>query len=493
MHRLFALLFWILSCAALAYSQVTSAELESDKGFGNIAIDVLEVSSPTFTFPQGYTGDKDDVAIIGDGLAPVIVSGLGGSDVSVEPNEKALFHKSNGTWYGRTLSGAGGGSANTAGNGMTLNGSVMELGGASPAGAPLTRDTFFDGVGGLYSFRVLNVDGFSATANDAMTFETSQTYAVDADGDINLNAVGDGRLIVQNGKITIRSDTNDVSLQGNNVTTVGVLTGGTSELRLRTRNIAAGFTNVGQYLRLSNVNGQVEFDDLPSSVTQNFARDDLSLTANRTHTQGSFDYKQDIGTGRWDITRGGTNIFTRGTFSTQVRNDDNGARLSLLDSGDEAQLTTDSGTVRVGTTTPVGKVEIATPNVVTGGASVGQFLALSAASGEVEYVDAPTDNSLIGDNAFSNYMDIGEMRIQWGRVTATSTIESVTYPAVFDGVAGSFTATSTTNTSNYVNENTLAQTSAGTQVSGYDINGNSAVVNFSWMAIGTKPPTAVIP
>jgi len=286
----------------LANAQVTTAELQSDLGIGaetaygaatvgsaqasmnynadngrnqtfTVGISNVNFTDPTnlvegeiyrlslacvspltpcdFTFSSQYKDDLEGNDLPDIQVAPSSVISLH----FVSPNGNTLLAD-----Y-QEISGA----PNTAGSGMILNGSIMELGASSAPGAALTKDTLFDGVS-VYSFRLNNIDGFSVNSLDTQVFDTAQTYAVDADGDINLNAVGDGRLIAANGNIIVQSNGNNATFQSDNITTVGVLSGGTSELRLRTRNIAAGFTNVGQFMRLSNINGQVEFADLSGPV-----------------------------------------------------------------------------------------------------------------------------------------------------------------------------------------------------------------------------------
>lgn len=92
----------------------------------------------------------------------------------------------------------------------------------------------------------------------------------------------------------------------------------------------------------------------------------------------------------------------------------------------------------------------------------------------------------INDKSQSNYIDIGEVRYQWGTELSGANARNVTFPAAFKNTAYSFTANaeSADYSSRTINLGTKATTNILVRVTA---GGSGSNTSFQWMAIGLKP------
>jgi len=109
----------------------------------------------------------------------------------------------------------------------------------------------------------------------------------------------------------------------------------------------------------------------------------------------------------------------------------------------------------------------------------------------VEYLeDTWVKRVAIEDKADSNYMDIGNMRIQWGLCPQGATgIETVTLPAAFANSTYRVTATARFLGSDprFVSLPNTGRTNTTFRAQSVDGNGANSSASFEWMAIGLKP------
>jgi hypothetical protein len=109
-----------------------------------------------------------------------------------------------------------------------------------------------------------------------------------------------------------------------------------------------------------------------------------------------------------------------------------------------------------------------------------------------ERVVAPANVPVTHDQ--SGYLDIGNKRIQWGRVATNTEYNTVTFPQPFKDNEYSFNATIESNSTTQVFSIThinRTTTQIGTRKRYVQSNGNSGgqatSENFDWIAVGDKP------
>ena len=117
----------------------------------------------------------------------------------------------------------------------------------------------------------------------------------------------------------------------------------------------------------------------------------------------------------------------------------------------------------------------------------GRSLLMAASNGvfyPVESLSLPIPE--INNRAENGYVDIGNIRMQWGRAVTDGTGQVfVDFPVSFSDVNFSFTANA--GNGGTVSMMYLGETTSGLQVIARNENGNAVMTSFSWIAIGLRP------
>lgn len=239
----------------------------------------------------------------------------------------------------------------------------------------LTADRIVTGGGYSLSITNANVLAFSGTANFN---RLSSSYSV------NVGGYADSQLTVASASTTLYG-------QG-----IGGLTlkSGSNPFKVVTPTVTATTATVGQYLRLNNVDGTVDFATAP-----NIYNSDGTLTANRTITGGGYNL---IATNVSTLALSAASSVGRYStlYSVNVNNQPN-AQFYADTSGTVVRgygvggLILDGGTGSSVKMPNSGGLQLVTLNVTSAAATVGQYLRLTATNGSVEYASIPASSTIV--------------------------------------------------------------------------------------------------